>query len=125
MPQYYAGVDLSARSSWICVINEGGEKLASRKVPNDPEKITQVLSRFLPNLSAVVESTFNWYWIVDVLEDLGADVKLAHPLYIKAIAYAKVKTDQVDAHTLTQLLRLDYIPEAFIPPGRRVPVSTP
>jgi transposase len=121
MPQYYAGIDLSARSSWICVVDATGEKQISRKVPNDPEHICQVLEPFLPDLYAVVESTFNWYWIVDVLEDLGADVKLAHPLYIKAIAYAKVKTDRVDAHTLAQLLRMNYIPEAFIYPREMRP----
>jgi len=116
MPQYYAGIDLSARSSWICVVNAAGDRQVSRKVANDPECIAQILDPFLPDLSAVVESTFNWYWIVDVVEDLGAEVKLAHPLYIKAIAYAKVKTDRVDAHTLAQLLRMNYIPEAFIYP---------
>ena len=86
MSRYYAGVDLAARSCWICVVNAEGEKQVSRKVANDPEKIGRVLKPFLGELSAVVESTFNWYWIVDVLEDLGAEVKLAHPLYIKAIA---------------------------------------
>jgi transposase len=116
MSAFYAGVDLSARSSWICVVNTEGEQLLSRKLPNDPDRIARTLKPFLPNLAAVVESTFNWYWMVDSLQDLGARVKLAHPLYLKAIAYAKVKTDQVDAHTLAQLLRMDYIPEAFIYP---------
>jgi transposase len=116
MSQFYAGIDLAAKSSWLCVIDPEGNKLFSRRIPNDPAKIARQLQPYLPGLSAVVESTFNWYWMIDLLQDLEADVSLAHPLYLKAIAYAKVKTDQVDAHTLAQLLRMDYIPKAFIYP---------
>jgi transposase len=116
MAEYYAGIDLGARSSWLCVVDAAGGKWLSRKVPNDPAQIMRLVEPFRPRLQAVVESTFNWYWLVDLLQDHKIDVKLAHPLYLKAIAYAKVKTDQVDAHTLAQLLRLDYIPEAFIYP---------
>lgn len=121
MSKFYAGVDLGARSSWFCLVDSTGQKQLSRKLPNDPGDIRRLLQPYLPNLSAVVESTFNWYWMVDFLQDLGANVKLAHPLYLKAIAYAKVKTDQVDAHTLAQLLRMDYIPEAFIYPRQLRP----
>jgi transposase len=116
MSRFYAGIDLAARSSWFCIVNEAGEKQLHRKISNEPSKIGSLLRPYQPDLTAVVESTFNWYWMVDLLQDLEAEVKLAHPLYLKAIAYAKVKTDQVDAHTLAQLLRLDYIPEAFIYP---------
>ncbi len=116
MSRFYAGIDLSARTSWICVLDESGKKLLNRKVRNDRQQIYKLLERFQPGLSAVVETTFNWYWLVDLLEDMGAEVKLAHALYVKAIAYAKVKTDQVDAYTLARLLRAGYIPEAFIYP---------
>lgn len=75
-----------------------------------------MLDPFRDDLQAVVETTFNGYWLVDLLQDHEIEVELPHPLYLKAIAKAKVKTDQVDAHTLAQLLRLDYIPEALIYP---------
>jgi transposase len=116
MAPFYAGIDLAARTLWLCIVDAEGQTRVSRKLPNDPEQLRQQLEPFQPNLTAVVESTFNWYWLVDLLQDFGIGVKLAHPLYLKAIAYAKVKTDQVDAHTLAQLLRLEYIPEAFIYP---------
>ena len=70
MSAFYAGVDLSARSSWICVVNTEGEQLLSRKLPNDPDRIARTLKPLLPNLAAVVESTFNWYGMVDLLQDL-------------------------------------------------------
>ncbi|MFQ5894153.1 MAG: IS110 family transposase [Nitrospinota bacterium] len=116
MSQFYPGIDLAARSLWICILDKAGSKKFNGKVLSDPHAILAILEPFLPHLSAVVESTFNWYWIVDLLQDHGIDVQLAHPLYLKAIAYAKVKTDQVDAHTLAQLQCLDYIPQAFIYP---------
>jgi transposase len=61
---------------------------------------------------AVVESTTGWYWLDDLLTSLGVELVLAHAKYLRAIAYAKVKTDQMDAHTLAHLLRLGYIPVA-------------
>jgi len=124
MSRFYAGVDLSARSAWFCILDAQGNKQVSRKVDNDPRLIYQLLEPFQPGLAAVVESTFNCYWLLDLLQDLGADVKMAHPLYLKAIAYAKVKTDRVDAHTLAQLLRLGYIPEGFIYPRELRPTRT-
>ena len=54
-----------------------------------------------------------WYWLDDLLTSLKIPLVLAHAKYVKAIAYAKVKTDKVDSHTLAQLLRMDYIPEAY------------
>ncbi len=54
-----------------------------------------------------------WYWLNDLLSSLNISLVLAHAKYVKAIAYAKVKTDKVDSHTLAQLLRLDYIPAAY------------
>ena len=53
-----------------------------------------------------------WYWLNDLLSSIDIPLTLAHAKYVKAIAYAKVKTDKVDSHTLAQLLRMDYIPEA-------------
>ena len=116
MAEYHAGIDLGARSSWLCVVDAKGTKRLHRRIVNDPCQILSALDPFRGKLQAAVESTFDWDWLVDLLQDHQIDVKLAHPLYLEAIAYAKVKTDPGDAHTLAQLLRLDYIPEAFIDP---------
>ena len=63
---------------------------------------------------AVVECTGMWYWVRDLLVRQGIDLRLGHAKYLKAISYAKVKTDAVDAATLAQLLRVDLIPEAHM-----------
>jgi transposase len=62
----------------------------------------------------VVESTANWYWLADLLEEEGVEITLAHSKLVKAIAHAKVKTDAIDANTLAQLLRVDLIPRAHM-----------
>ena len=59
MAEYYAGIDLGARSSWLCVVDAKGEKQLSRKVPNDPARILDWLDPFRPSLQVVIESTFN------------------------------------------------------------------
>ena len=79
MAEYYAGIDLGARSSWLCVVDAKGVKRLSRRIANDPAQILAVLDPFRGKLRAVVESTFNWYWLVDLLQDHEIEVKLAHP----------------------------------------------
>jgi hypothetical protein len=86
MPEYYAGIDLGARSSWLCVVDREARKQLDRKTRNDARRIVSLLRPYQFSFEAVVESTFNWYWIVDLLQDRKIDVKLAHPLYLKAIA---------------------------------------
>lgn len=76
----------------------------------------------MPNLQIVVESTFNWYWLVDGLQNLGFDLCLAHTLGLSLITQAKVKTDRRDAFTLTKLLRAGVMPKAYIYPAHTRPV---
>jgi transposase len=62
-----------------------------------------------------MESGYNYLYLYDLLQDEGYNVKWAPPLVVKAIASAKGKTDKVDARMLADLLRMDMIPECYIP----------
>jgi len=64
-------------------------------------------------VKAVVECTSNWYWFSDWCRARGVDLTLAHAKMVKAISYAKVKTDKVDARTLAELLRANLVPDAY------------
>ncbi len=64
----------------------------------------------------VLEATYGWYWAVDVLQDAGATVHLAHPLGIKGFTYRRVKNDVRDAADLADLLRMGRLPEAYVAP---------
>lgn len=116
--KFYGGIDLGARRSHICILNEEGEVKINRSLANDPSELLTLLGRFQPGLELVIESTFNWYWIVDLLQDHHFKVCLAHTMGLAMITKAKVKTDQRDAIALARTLRRGDIPEAFIFPRR-------
>lgn len=119
--RYYCGLDLGSRSCQVCVLDENGEQLINKKVPNDIEQILEVLEDFKEASECVVESTFNWYWLVDGLQEAGYDICLAHTLGLSMITKAKVKTDRRDARTLAKLLKADMIPKAYIYPKKMRP----
>lgn len=116
----YSGVDLHRRSLAICTVDENGAILARTKMKTDPSLVSDYFHQWPTEHRAVVECTTGWYWFCDLLRCLGISVILAHAKYLKAISYAKVKTDAVDALTLAQLLRMGYVPEAHqLPPAYR------
>ena len=116
----YSGVDLHRRSIVICTVNESGSIVARKSMKTQSDLVTAYFQQWPDQHRAVVECTTGWYWFCDLLHSLGVDVVLAHAKYLKAISYAKVKTDAVDALTLAQLLRMGYIPEAHqLPPEYR------
>ena len=76
---YYAGIDMAARSCHICVMNDDQDILIDQKVPNDFVEIWRLLEPFDGGIEVVVEASFNWYWIVDQLMDFDIPIKLLTP----------------------------------------------
>jgi transposase len=111
---FYSGIDKHKDNCFIVTINEQGAVVKDARVTNSVAPLTAYFRSLPANEAhrAVVEATMSWYWLDDLLTSLGIDLVLAHPKYLKAIAYAKVKTDKVDARILANLLRLGYVPEA-------------
>jgi len=116
MSAFYGGIDLHAKSLQACVIDEKGEAMKEKKIDNKLDQIIQFLRPFGKDIQIAIESTVNWYWLVDGLMDAGFNVKLAHPFGLKLITGAKVKTDRKDAYKLANLQRLGSLPEAHIYP---------
>lgn len=106
----------------MCVIDGRMKVLVQQKVRNDLEDIMYLLAPFKKTLECVVESTFNWYWLVDGLQEGGYEVCLAHTLGLSMITGAKVKTDPRDALALAKLLRAGMIPKAYVYPKETRPV---
>jgi len=119
---FYCGIDLSASNSHICVVDEALSIHLQQKSANDLTHIASLLLPFKPRLKIVVESTFNWYWLVDGLQHLGFDLCLAHTLGLSFITKAKVKTDRRDAFSLAKLLSAGLIPKAYIYPASTRPL---
>lgn len=118
----YSGIDLHKRFSFITTVDEQGKVLSQGKIRNDQLAILKYFGSFNQPHKAVVECTGNWYWIADLLNDHGFPCIVAHAKYLKAISYAKVKTDKVDSLTLAQLLRMDYIPASYQVPSHLRPL---
>jgi transposase len=108
----YSGIDLHKDNCVISTVNQKGEMIKQSKLPNHNISIIHYFSGMGKPHKAVVESTANWYWLSDLLKENGIEILLAHARYLKAISYAKVKTDKVDSQTLADLLRMNMIPEA-------------
>ncbi len=110
----YTGLDYHRSFSYLTTMNDKGEIIGQKKIPNNGE-IVDFLKEFGEEMEVAIEATPSWYWLYDHLEDEGFEVKLSHPLKTKAIAYAKVKTDKVDSATLAHLLRSNLLPLSYVP----------
>jgi len=119
----YAGIDLHANSSHLGILNEDNRIVFKRKLTNDLGKVLAILEPFRHETEGVVvESTFNWYWLVDGLMDHGYRVHLANPAAIQQYEGLKHIDDQRDALWLANLLRLGILPEGYIYPKQDRPV---
>jgi transposase len=110
------GLDVHKRYTAFCVMDDKGVIVREGRCPNDELPVHPALS-LKGEKRAVLEAGGNWYYLYDRLEPIVDQLLLAHPLQVRAIAAARVKTDAVDARTLAHLLRTDLIPEAYVPPA--------
>ena len=117
MGTLYAAFDLHASNNYLAIIDEEGERVMSRKLENDPELILTALRRHGSKLAGIaVESTYNWYWLVDMLMAEGYEVHLANPSAIQKYKGLKHADDRHDARWLAEMLRLGILPEGYIYP---------
>lgn len=117
----YSGIDLHSNNSVVTVTDEADRVLAEKRLPNDLPEILAFLSPWKTDLvGVVVESTFNWYWLVDGLQSAGFTVHLANTTAIKKYEGLKHSGDETDARYLAHLLRLGILPTGTIlPPDQR------
>lgn len=119
----YAGIDLHSTRNHVGIINEADKRVFVTKLVNDPSIIIQAFEPFKKDLNGVVvESTYNWYWLVDALMDQGYQLHLANPSAIRKYEGLKHSDDKHDAFWLAHLLRLGILPEGYIYPKAQRPV---
>lgn len=117
----FCGIDLHSNNSVVVITDETDRIVVSRRCPNDLAKIVMLLEPHRTQLQGVVvESTYNWYWLVDGLKDAGFEVKLANTVAMKRYDGLKHSDDQDDAAFLAHLLRLGILPTGYVhPPQER------
>ena len=122
--ELYAGLDLHSRNTYIGIMDETFNRVFKKRVSNDLDQILQTLKPFKKRLKGfVVESTYNWYWLVDGLMDAGyGSAHLANPAAIKQYEGLKYSDDQHDAFFLAKLFILGILPEGYIYPKQHRPV---
>jgi transposase len=119
----YAGIDLHSSNSYIGIIDEQDRRHFSKRVPNSLTHILMALEPFKKDLEAVVvESTYNWYWLVDGLQEEGYKVHLANPSAIKQYEGLKHTDDKWDSFWLAHMKRLNILPEGYIYPKEERPI---
>ena len=104
MSLYYAAVDLHSNQSVVVLIGEQDRQVWEGRLPNDLELILMALAPYRDQLTGVaVESTYNWYWLVDGLMDAGYEVELVNPAAVKKYEGLKHQDDSSDAYWLLSL----------------------
>ena len=122
--QLYAGLDLHSRNTYIGIMDKEFKRVFGKRVLNKLPVILKTLAPFQDQLKGiVVESTYNWYWLIDGLMDAGYDcVHLANPSAMKQYEGIKHADDQHDAFFLAQMLILGILPQGYIYPKKDRPV---
>jgi transposase len=119
----YAGIDLHSNNNYLAVSDEEDRRLFQKRLLNRPEVILAALEPYRAELvGIVVESTFNWYWLADLLLDHGYRVHLANPAAIQKDKGLKHSDDKHDAFWLARLLRLGILAEGYIYPKEMRPI---
>ncbi len=118
--KYYCGIDLHARTMYLCVLDQAGEVLLEQAIRCDPKVFLRTIAPYRDDLVVAVECIFTWYWLADLCAREQIPFVLGHALYMKAIHGGKAKNDRIDAHKIAALLRGGMLPEAYVyPPEMR------
>jgi transposase len=119
----YGAIDLHSTNNVTVAIDEQDRVVYQKRLPNDLALILKELSVYQSELQGiVVESTYNWYWLVDGLMAEGYQVHLANTAAIQQYNGLKYTDDNSDARWLAHLLRLEVLPEGHIYPRAERPV---
>jgi transposase len=113
----YCGIDLHASNSYVVVLDEADRVVVGKRLPNDLGRIEAELAPYREELVGVaVESTFNWYWLVDGLMEAGYRLHLVNTTAVQQYSGLKFRDDRYDARWLAHLLRLGLLPTGYIYP---------
>ena len=114
--KFYCGIDLHAKSMYLCILDQAGNVVLHRNIRTKPEIFLKTISPYREDIVVSVECIFTWYWIADLCEQENIAFVLGHALYMKAIHGGKAKHDRIDSHKISILLRGGMMPMAYVYP---------
>ena len=113
--KYMAGIDLHSNNLFCAIVDMEGKRVFEKKLPCEMKSVLEALKPFKKRLEKIaVESTYNWYWLVDGLQDHGYPVVLANPAAMEQYDGLKHADDKSDGFFLAEMLRLDILPTGNI-----------
>jgi transposase len=119
----YGGIDLHSSNNYLAIIRSDEKRIFGKRLPNCIETIRSALKPFQKHLCGIaVESTYNWYWLVDDLRDDGYKMHLANPSAIQQYEGLKYTDDKWDSFWLAHMLKLGILPQGYIYPKERRPI---
>ena len=117
--ELYCGIDLHGNNNVIVLANERHEVEKQKRLPNDMIDILSFLKPYKERIACVaVESTYNWYWLVDGLIESGYNVKLANPAAMQQYTGLKFSDDHSDARWIAKMIALKILPTGYIYPKK-------
>lgn len=115
--KFYAGIDLHSNNLVLVILDSHDKVIYSKRLPNDVQVVLKVLAMYKQQIEAIaVESTYNWYWLVDALQAEGFEVRLVNTAAVVVYDGLKYSGDAADARHLAHLLRLNLLPCGYIYP---------
>jgi hypothetical protein len=116
------GIDLHARSMYVCIVSQEGDLLLHRKMKAAPAPFLKAVAPYRAGLVVAVECLFTWDWLADLWADAGSPFVLGHALSMKAIHGGQANNDRSDSHKIAALLRGGLLSQAYVSPaGMRAP----
>jgi transposase len=115
--QFYCGIDLHARTMYVCILKQDGEMMVHRDMKASPDTFLKAIAPYRDGIVVAVECMFTWYWLADLCAQEGIPFVLGHVLSMKAIHGGKAKNDRLDAHKIAVLLRGGMLPQAYVYPA--------
>jgi transposase len=109
----YCGIDLHARTMYICLLSQEGEVMVHQNCTANAETFLKVIAPYRDDVVVAVECIFTWYWLADLCVREGIPFVLGHALYMQAIHGGKAKNDRIDAQKVAVLLRGGMLPQAY------------
>ena len=111
---HYVGVDLHKKSSYFCILNDQGEKIMLKNIPNEEPSLMAFFTTIPQPFTLAFESTFNWYFFADLAHRFTDSVLMAKPFELKAFAKQHKKNDKIDARLIADVLYRGFLPTAVI-----------
>ena len=116
--RFYCGIDLHARSMYLCILDNRGEVVLHRDLRTEPGRFIEAIKPYRDDIVVCAECMFSWYWLADLCTRENIPFVLGHALYMKAIHGGKAKNDKIDSRKIAKLLRGGMIPMAYVYPAK-------